>query len=329
MLDRPRTPPEMAHLDVSLRRGTDQSYFQQAKAQIVSLIYFGKLRAGDRLPSARRLAGQLAVNPKTIERIYRKLRDEDYLDIRPRSGVRVKDQVKTMPDGRLGAAQLSFVRQVIRDAQRLGLTADKLAELVRVQAHPTLRRDLSVLVVECNRDQVLGFAQQIERALGIAAHPVMLSELNRPRDEVRRQIAAARCLVTTHFHWEEVCRWAAEYDRAVVEIRLNPHFFDPVLTRRRRGTIGLISADRTFAAGFRAALTRQRPKRSVPFATADAENPTEVDQLLSETDTVFVTPPCADRIQAWQAHSKAEIVPLDDMIAQESLDMMEASLVAG
>lgn len=65
------------------------------------------------------------------------------------------------------------------------------------------------------------------------------------------------------------------------------------------------------------------------MASADAENPTQVDRLLSEVDTAFVTPLCRDRIEAWQTHSKAEIVPLGDMIAQESLDMMEASLVTG
>ena len=59
MLDRARPGFETAHLDVSLRREADRPYFQQLKTQIVSLIYFGKLRAGDRLPSARRLADQL------------------------------------------------------------------------------------------------------------------------------------------------------------------------------------------------------------------------------------------------------------------------------
>ena len=50
--------------------------------------------------------------------------------------------------------------------------------------------------------------------------------------------------------------------------------------------------------------------------------------MLAQADTVLVSPIYLDRIPSWRAQSPTEIVPLGDMIARESLDMMEASLVA-
>ena len=50
--------------------------------------------------------------------------------------------------------------------------------------------------------------------------------------------------------------------------------------------------------------------------------------MLAQADTVLVSPIYLDRIPSWRAQSPTEIVPLGDMIALESLDMMEAPLVA-
>ena len=39
----------------------------------------GALSAGDKLPSVRELASQLAINPNTIQRAYRELENEGYI----------------------------------------------------------------------------------------------------------------------------------------------------------------------------------------------------------------------------------------------------------
>ena len=135
----------------------------------------------------------------------------------------------------------------------------------------------------------------------------------------------ARPFVTTSYHWNEVCSCARRYRRPVVEIRLNPRFFDPLLAR---GVVGLLTADRAFANGFRAALATQETGQSPALLTVDADDPAKVRDVLAQADTILVSPLYLDRIPAWRAQSRTEIVPLGHMIARESLDMMEASLVA-
>jgi len=98
----------------------------QVQAQCVS----GSLRPGDRLPSVRQLARQLAVNQNTILRVYERLTAEGLLERRHGDGTYVVD---TIPP-----AHMERQRQLLRDdAQRiaqkamtLGLNANDIKALI-------------------------------------------------------------------------------------------------------------------------------------------------------------------------------------------------------
>ena len=56
-----------------------------------ALIVSGALGAGERLPSVRELAQQLAINPNTIKRAYRTLEQEGYICSVPGKGSRSEE----------------------------------------------------------------------------------------------------------------------------------------------------------------------------------------------------------------------------------------------
>ncbi len=53
--------------------------YEQIKDGLRKLVASKALSAGDKLPSVRELASQLAINPNTIQRAYRDLEKEGYL----------------------------------------------------------------------------------------------------------------------------------------------------------------------------------------------------------------------------------------------------------
>ena len=53
--------------------------YEQIQAELRRLMLTGALPPGSRLPSVRELAGQLAINPNTIQRAYRELESEGYI----------------------------------------------------------------------------------------------------------------------------------------------------------------------------------------------------------------------------------------------------------
>ncbi|HIQ69548.1 MAG TPA: GntR family transcriptional regulator [Candidatus Avoscillospira stercorigallinarum] len=53
--------------------------YLQIKEGLCRLILSGAVKTGERLPSVRELAGQLAINPNTIQRAYRELESDGFI----------------------------------------------------------------------------------------------------------------------------------------------------------------------------------------------------------------------------------------------------------
>ena len=53
--------------------------YEQVISRFQELMLTGALPPGSRLPSVRELAGQLAINPNTIQRAYRELESDGYI----------------------------------------------------------------------------------------------------------------------------------------------------------------------------------------------------------------------------------------------------------
>ena len=69
-----------------------RAIYEQVKDNYRRQIVAGVLSPGDRMPSVRELAGQLAINPNTIQRAYRELEQEGYLYSVPGKGSFVSDR---------------------------------------------------------------------------------------------------------------------------------------------------------------------------------------------------------------------------------------------
>ena len=53
--------------------------YEQIQLELRRLMLTGALPPGSRLPSVRELAGQLAINPNTLQRAYRELESDGYI----------------------------------------------------------------------------------------------------------------------------------------------------------------------------------------------------------------------------------------------------------
>jgi GntR family transcriptional regulator len=103
---------------------------RQIADQIRTHCASGTLCAGDRLPSVRQLAKDLAVNQNTVLRVYERLTAEGLLERRQGDGTYVAD---VLPPGRL-KAQRELLRQeaqrLARRAADLGIAPDDLRKLL-------------------------------------------------------------------------------------------------------------------------------------------------------------------------------------------------------
>ena len=102
--------------------------YEQIQAELRRLMLTGALPPGSRLPSVRELAGQLAINPNTIQRAYRELESEGYILSVAGKGSFVA-QVDRLAEQQKKEALNAF-RAAAQRLRALGLSAEALASLL-------------------------------------------------------------------------------------------------------------------------------------------------------------------------------------------------------
>jgi GntR family transcriptional regulator len=107
--------------------------YEQVVRQVVFAVAAGSLQSGDRVPSVRELARELAINPNTVARAYRELQDEGVLNSVRGTGLVVADGAC----GRCQAQRLALLRnrvqQVLLEAKQSRLDPDQLRKLVECE----------------------------------------------------------------------------------------------------------------------------------------------------------------------------------------------------
>ena len=102
--------------------------YEQIQSELRRLMLTGALPPGSRLPSVRELAGQLAINPNTIQRAYRELESDGYILSVAGKGSFVA-QVDKLAEQQKKQAVEAF-RAAVQRLRALGLSGEELAALL-------------------------------------------------------------------------------------------------------------------------------------------------------------------------------------------------------
>ena len=91
-------------------------------------IETGAIRGGEQLPSVRKMAEDLLINPNTVVRAYRDLESEGIVELRHGSGVFVRESVA----GRAGVMKKAepIMRSAVDRLESLDLTEDDIRRLL-------------------------------------------------------------------------------------------------------------------------------------------------------------------------------------------------------
>jgi GntR family transcriptional regulator len=101
-------------------------------------IATGAITAGEQLPSVRRMAEDLLINPNTVVRAYRDLESEGIVELRPGSGAFVCDSVSARTE--LMKKAEPIIRSAVDRLATLGLDEDDIRRLMENEL--SLRRSI-------------------------------------------------------------------------------------------------------------------------------------------------------------------------------------------
>ncbi len=98
--------------------------YLQLMEQIKHAVETGALREGDQLPTIRKVAEDLVMNPNTVVRAYRELEHEGVLVLKHGSGAFIRESAGER--GRLVRKAQGVLQTVIERLRGMGLTDDEL-----------------------------------------------------------------------------------------------------------------------------------------------------------------------------------------------------------
>ena len=105
--------------------------YVQIETQVKNAVAAGALKKGDALPSVRKLAIELRVNPNTVARAYQELEREGVIGTVPGGGSYVAGHMpRFLKSEKLRRLQ-PYARQIAVEGTQLGLNEEEIMEMVQ------------------------------------------------------------------------------------------------------------------------------------------------------------------------------------------------------
>jgi len=112
--------------------------YLQLVHQVRQSLLLGYLREGDRLPTVKELAGDLAINPNTVVKAYRQLEHEGLAGGRPGQGTFITATLTSTPADASEPLRASL-EDWFRSAEEAGLSDEAVTALIAV-VHDEMRK---------------------------------------------------------------------------------------------------------------------------------------------------------------------------------------------
>jgi GntR family transcriptional regulator len=106
--------------------------YVQLMEQVKHAVETGALRAGEQLPSVRKLAEELVVNPNTIAKVYRELEHEGVIELRQGAGAFVAHSSRTRATEKLRRMQ-PVLAAAVEKARAIGLSEEEIRRIFEAE----------------------------------------------------------------------------------------------------------------------------------------------------------------------------------------------------
>ncbi|RCW52560.1 MULTISPECIES: GntR family transcriptional regulator [Halanaerobium] len=103
--------------------------YEQVIEEIKKELVRGELRPGEKLPSQRKLAKKIEVNPNTVQRAYREMEQRGLVETKRGRGTFIKDDDQVMIEIKKDMADTA-VKEFIDEMISLGFKKDDILEKI-------------------------------------------------------------------------------------------------------------------------------------------------------------------------------------------------------
>lgn len=119
---------------ISIDPADARPIYVQIMDEIRRAVVLGTVKPDDPLPSVRQLAGELKVNPNTVQQAYRELERGGLVYVRRGQGTFVAEEGAVQADRERGELARMVADRALRQAYRNGLSPSELVEAIEAAA---------------------------------------------------------------------------------------------------------------------------------------------------------------------------------------------------
>ncbi len=118
-------------MQIHVNEADGTPYYQQVVNQVKFLVASGRLEAEEKLPSVRRLAEQLMINPNTVARAYRELESAGVVQTRRGSGVFVANGSSPLSRKEKNRILNERIDALLTESHQLDVGLDVLVNMIK------------------------------------------------------------------------------------------------------------------------------------------------------------------------------------------------------
>ena len=286
----------LTEIRFAVDKGCGLPLYEQVKGQLLSGLYTGKLKPGDRLPSVRDMARHAGINLKSAQKAYHRLAQENYVEIRKGSGVFVLERDRQTYDRMRRRAIHKLISDTIERARGLGLGPEKLTQLIAHFGTGGNLRPMTLTVVDHPEEAEI-FANEIRER--IASADVYIFPLGGSLNgKDTGALEKSEYILTTSWHLEAVEALARQFEKPVLEIRPNPLISAEILETARTQNVALVVRDEnTLHETWDAHMTLFHPSTNKKFFFSSLDQKDRIQEILREAQVIYVTPACWDQMR--------------------------------
>jgi DNA-binding transcriptional regulator YhcF (GntR family) len=296
----------------------------QLKTQIRHLISAGTLKPGSQVPTVRQLAGLLRINPNTVAKALGDLQQDGYLESRPGRGTFVADRPPA-GERRLARGLERLVDDALDRARRLGYPVEELLATLAARAPGTggkKAKRARALVIECNREELSRFRDELEAELPLSVDRMLVEELTARARRDPSFVREYEVAITTFFHIHEVKAALAAESVPVVALVTEASIATLLrLSELPEGsTVGVVcttpkGSQNLLRSVQSAGLAHLKP------VLASADDPWSISRMLEETSVVVCSEQAAPKMRA-SLPPTAEVIISNRTIDRAGLDLL-------
>jgi DNA-binding transcriptional regulator YhcF (GntR family) len=242
--------------------------------RIVSGLYVGYWRSGDRLPSIREIAEAEHVDRKTAAAAYRRLETEGLVRVRPRSGIYLSGPSFPDASGPLDRLYRRWLEHTYDGARALGLDTRTIQRLVSAVAE--LQR-VRVPVIERDWSQAEAIAVELRERLELRTVACSLDDV-KASDPL---IADAPVVVTTPHHLTQVAPVAG--DRPVIDATMSPEMIRELRDLAAAGGLAIVTGS---------ALTADKIKRTLTHCGISTDSILDIVAVVRPAEAAAMSARC-------------------------------------